>query len=284
MRSLLLSLLLLTAAMAGCTGSDDAEPNATVTDDESDAMGNMTHDDSPDDGAMDHDAMDDGSDDKEPADDSEEAGPNTPPTASLGASIQNGEAPVEVEFTLDGTDADGDNLTWSFDADEDGIFDAEGTELPATVNFTYAAEGVFNATLTVRDSLNETTAALQIDVTAPSVEEGFAGFSYSGYAPAPCPLCLGAPQGSAGFNAGQDGVDSAWTAIPAAAVGHTAVMTNDWGFVSYHFLDSCEATATAIGGSVDEDSGVEVVIPAGTACVQMFDYTFPDTTMTLDIV
>lgn len=91
---------------------------------------------------------------------------NKSPTASLSASIEAGEAPVAVEFTLEGADADGDALTWMFDADEDGTIDAEGTDLPATVSFNYTTEGVYNATLTVSDGVNQTQAVRAIDVTA----------------------------------------------------------------------------------------------------------------------
>ncbi|HEX9817192.1 MAG TPA: hypothetical protein VGB18_09450, partial [Candidatus Thermoplasmatota archaeon] len=44
---------------------------------------------------------------------------NTPPTANLTADVPNGTAPLNVTFTVNGTD-DGDALNWTLDIDADG--------------------------------------------------------------------------------------------------------------------------------------------------------------------
>ncbi len=88
---------------------------------------------------------------------------NTPPVASLIATETNGTAPLNVSFALDGSDADGDNLTWSFD-DGNGN-STTGDTLPASVNATYMA-GNWTATLTVNDGTNQTVQTLLITVGA----------------------------------------------------------------------------------------------------------------------
>lgn len=89
---------------------------------------------------------------------------NRAPTASLAASIEEGEVPFNVTFTVDGADEDGDDLTWSLDADGDGEADAEGDEVPAEYVHTFAAAGDHTATLTVSDGAQEATAS--VDITA----------------------------------------------------------------------------------------------------------------------
>lgn len=83
---------------------------------------------------------------------------NTAPMASLEVTPENGTAPLNVTFSLAGTDADGDNLTWVL-VFGDGN-QTNGTSLPTTVNHTYAAAGNHTASLTVSDgSLNRTATA-----------------------------------------------------------------------------------------------------------------------------
>ena len=85
-------------------------------------------------------------------------GTNQPPTASLDASPENGTAPLNVTFSLDGADPDGDNLTWVL-VFGDGN-QTNGTSLPTTVNHTYSSAGNHTASLTVSDgSLNRTATA-----------------------------------------------------------------------------------------------------------------------------
>lgn len=92
-------------------------------------------------------------------------GPNTPPTANVTADVDNGTAPLVVNFTLNGTDADGDALNWTFDADGDGTPEANGTTLPATVQHTYNETGEFRAALNVTDG-NASVTAFRLVVVA----------------------------------------------------------------------------------------------------------------------
>lgn len=97
---------------------------------------------------------------------------NTAPTANLTADVDNGTAPLVVNFTLNGADADGDALRWTFDADADGTPEANGTSLPATVQHTFNATGQFRATLNVTDGTGNVSAVRLI-----AVAEGAGGAS-----------------------------------------------------------------------------------------------------------
>lgn len=93
--------------------------------------------------------------------------PNQPPGANLTADIDNGTAPLAVNFTLNATDLDGDLLNWTFDADGDGTLEANGTsaDLPMNVSFTYNATGEFRAALNVTDG-NASVTAFRLIVVA----------------------------------------------------------------------------------------------------------------------
>lgn len=145
-RATTLATLLLIASLAGCL-SDDAADLQTG------------------------DGVDGGTTDRgnETADGGNGTGPtpaprNAPPTANLTANVTNGSAPLAVSFDLTGEDADGDNLTWSFDADGDGEADADGAELPASFEYVYDEPGNYTAVLNVSDAEVSTAAELLIVV------------------------------------------------------------------------------------------------------------------------
>ncbi len=128
MRSLtgLSVVLLLAAALAGCadaptymepsqepvTSTDPDTGNETVPETNETVEGNVTVD-------------------------GNETVENAAPVASLVASAVNGTAPLNVTFTLDGSDADGDNLTWTFSINGTEI--AAGMELPTEITHTFEA-------------------------------------------------------------------------------------------------------------------------------------------------
>ncbi len=88
---------------------------------------------------------------------------NAAPVASLVASAINGTSPLNVTFTLDGTDADGDNLTWTFSVNGTEI--EFGTALPASINHVFMA-GNHTATMTVSDGELEHAALAEVVVAA----------------------------------------------------------------------------------------------------------------------
>lgn len=89
---------------------------------------------------------------------------NAAPSAELNASAVSGTAPLPVTFTVNGSDPDGDALTWSLDSNGDGTVDATGEELPATVNVTFDSPGSFNVTLTVSDGVADDVVMVSISV------------------------------------------------------------------------------------------------------------------------
>jgi hypothetical protein len=94
-------------------------------------------------------------------------GENQAPVGSISASIAQGTVPVWVNFTLTGSDPDGDKLTWNLDLDGDDKVDKSGEALPATVSHNYTAAGTFNVTYTVSDDKHASTSyAITINATA----------------------------------------------------------------------------------------------------------------------
>jgi PKD repeat protein len=79
---------------------------------------------------------------------------NRAPTGSLNVSALNGSVPLTVNFTLNGTDLDGDALNWTLSFGDGNS--TNGTELPAQVAHNFTAPGSFNVTLNLTDGLNST--------------------------------------------------------------------------------------------------------------------------------
>ena len=134
-------LVMLSLALAGCSGDD----SSTTTPEEVDAPAattTTTTTQAPTDGGS-------GGATTEPEDDEEPE--NRAPAGTLTASISQGDVPVDVAFTFEGTDPDGDELSWTFDADGDGTAEADGTELPASYDHSYADVGTYTANLTISD-------------------------------------------------------------------------------------------------------------------------------------
>jgi PKD domain len=76
---------------------------------------------------------------------------NQPPTGSISA-VANG---TTVSFALNGTDVDGDVLTWNLTFG-DGA-QANGTDLPAALDHVYGDAGNFTANLTISDGTDNAT-------------------------------------------------------------------------------------------------------------------------------
>ncbi len=87
------------------------------------------------------------------------------PSAVLEASTPTGAAPLEVRFTINGTDPDGDALSWGLDVNGDGTLDSNGTSVPAQVNHTFEA-GTYVVNLTVSDGSESAHASVNITVSA----------------------------------------------------------------------------------------------------------------------
>lgn len=101
-----------------------------------------------------------------PGNDPSEPGENLPPSATVTASIGQGEIPVNVSFELTGEDPEGATLAWTFDADGDGSVDVEGAELPAIYEHSYTEVGTYTAMFTVGDGEHTVTRNVTINATA----------------------------------------------------------------------------------------------------------------------
>ena len=89
---------------------------------------------------------------------------NRPPTASLNVSVAEGLSPLAVNFTLEGSDPDGDALNWTLAFGDGNATD--GASLPGDATHTYAAGGNFTAVLTVSDGNLTASANVTIAVAA----------------------------------------------------------------------------------------------------------------------
>lgn len=78
---------------------------------------------------------------------------NTDPTVTVAADVTSGAAPLAVNLTATGADADGDELSYAWD------FGDETTGEGATVAHTYTAAGTWTATVTVTDGQGGTASA-----------------------------------------------------------------------------------------------------------------------------
>lgn len=147
MRVTLISSLVLVAALSGCL-ADEAEP-ASVSSTPTTSAAPVTNATTT------------------------SAAPNTTvaannaPTANLSSDVPNGTAPLNVTFTIEGTDADGDELSWTLDIDGDNESDYNGTELPSEIVHEYLEAGNYTAILNVTDGTNSTQASLDITVEVP---------------------------------------------------------------------------------------------------------------------
>lgn len=147
MRGLLVALLLMTMALAGCTDGDGDDPAPTSS--SSTSTSRTTTTTAPATSSSTTTSSSSTTSTAPPA--------NKPPIGSLAATV-NGTA---ANFTVTGSDPDGDKLSWAL-AFGDGNA-TQGTSLPATVLHTYPA-GNYTATLTLNDG--KTSAIYTLDLAA----------------------------------------------------------------------------------------------------------------------
>ncbi|MGW0735665.1 PQQ-dependent sugar dehydrogenase [Streptomyces sp. NPDC002851] len=89
------------------------------------------------------------------------------PVAEASANVTSGQAPLKVDFTAKATDADGDALTYSWD------FGDGATSTDQNPSHTYEKNGVYAATVTVKDATGRTGSAsahITVGNTAPTVK------------------------------------------------------------------------------------------------------------------
>jgi hypothetical protein len=203
---------------------------------------------------------------------------NQPPSGSVSAAI-NG---TQVTFSLAGSDADGDELSWTLDYG-DGSDGEDGTTLPANVTHAYAV-GNYTANFTLDDGTATKSYEVPVAVTGGA---GASGLVFEGTVSAYCGLCTdfageqagsplpGAFMPSASWNSGEQGTDSVWVAIPAELAGHAFVATTSLADVGVAAMSACEPTAAVLELHDDEGTPENGVIPAGTGCLLLWEFLDP---------
>lgn len=152
MRTAILATIMLASAFSGCL-ADPAEPQ-TVTDSSEPAATTSTT----------------GTNATTPSSTntgtttSAAAAENTPPTANLTTDVPNGTAPLNVTFTVEGADEDGDELTWTLDIDSDGTAEYNGSVVPDALVHEFTEPGNYTAVLTVSDGTANATANVTVAV------------------------------------------------------------------------------------------------------------------------
>lgn len=236
-------LVLLASALAGCLGSDD-DPEV---DDENGSQGGGAGDNGGGDGP-------DGDGEENGEDEQQELGA---PEGLLEADLLEGEAPLNVSFALDATHDDPANLTWTLDTGDESD-PVEGQELPLTHNHTYQEEGNYTVVFNVTHGEAFDTVALNITVEA--AEEHVEGVVQENEGSWPTGV-----QGCAGEFA-STGVDNNAPGILQDAVGGTFLLTFDSMVapIDYgiDFLDSSDATIESFASG---DPEIEGTVPEGTA-------------------
>ncbi len=157
MRTLLIGILLLMAAFAGCLSGDDPETEGDGENGGDGASGSS--------GGSGSGATSEGGS----GNTNESSEENIPPEAKLTVSAEVGEAPLNVTFDLFGSDDDGGPLTWTLDLGDGN--ETEGDTLPTTYTHTYALAGNHSVNFTVSDGDEETTAEATVEVTPTATQE-----------------------------------------------------------------------------------------------------------------
>lgn len=274
MRALLAVLLLLTLAFAGCAskggGGGDDDPAGTGTSTESSSKS----------GTGSRSGTGTGSST------ATSTGPgegNQAPTATASV-VVNG---TSANFTLDGSDPDGDALSWELSFG-DGSANLTGTALPHNATHTYVA-GAYNATFVVSDGATATNKTIAVTVTG-SGAATTQTFS-SSYA-IDNPACYGGPYDAYPSNASPSGevaefLSYASLTLDAGTLGQPFVVTFVSGAASDHilFLDAAGETISDTATGIPDDADWEITgtVPANAAtavfygCQNLagegFDYT-----------
>lgn len=271
MRALLAAMLIVALAFAGCASNDPKDDDATP---------------------------DEGSTSASPGPASTSSGsasgttsttgtgtdaPNQPPTATLTANVTEGSAPLSVNFTVNGTDADGDSLRWSL-AYGDGSLDASGSAVPANEVHAFTVAGTYLVQLNLTDGNATARANVTITVTAAATGEPV---SIALATILPCTDCYFSPAATGQcveFLTGEPkGLRCDWGELPADAAGRDFLLAggSDPGL---EFYSSCDGASAESLGAQDETAATEVgTVPAGALCVVVYEFEEPGASFTFTV-
>lgn len=258
MRSWILSALVIAVAFAGCASNEPAEePTPSATSSTSSTGTTSTTSSASSTTSTQTGAP--------PA--------NRPPTAALAADAVQGSAPFLVNFTIDGQDADADNLTWVLSFG-DASSNETGQSVPANVTHTFP-QGNFTVVLTVSDGVANASANLTIAVTAGAPAAAFTPIHAEHDVFYFCELCTqDGPSFCIGFNADVQDVDCGWIDLPPEAAGRAYTVATAglmFGNPDIGFLASCAPDAAVI--SMHTGASTETgLVPPGAGCLVFWDF------------
>jgi len=209
---------------------------------------------------------------------------------TFAASPLEGQAPLTVAFWINGTYTGNDSVEWTFDADGDLAFDANGSALPANWTFTFESEAAYHAVVSVLAGGLNATHTWNITVAAPEPAgpPAMDPVSFTETVQVACNQCS-----SQGANTGvsyrtqQKGIDQTWVAIDPAWRGQPFTVTADKGNPDISFRTGCSELGSG-GGQVQDfkAAGAESgTVPQGAVCVLMWQQaqTSTDTDITITI-
>lgn len=274
MRALLVSVLLLAAALAGCAdgGDDDPKPSTTTS---GSATGSKS-------------ATKTSSGSRTTSTSGTGTGAPTLGTANLTADDTNGTAPLAVNFTISAT---GSPSAWRLSFGDGSS--TNGTTVPATVNHTYVVGGNFSANLTVAYGTLDATDSVNITVAVPAGGSGAPDVTHFefgeslGCASDAHSLNPAVPLNCVSFHAGSDAptVDGHWLALDERYWGLTLTTTMDEPSGTNHDSDCYFFAAdetTEVGEASNGSEACTGVVPDGTFWLFLYPYAQPATAMTAD--
>lgn len=279
--ALLAAVLLCSMVLAGCSDDGDGDDGTSSSSSSSSrASSSASSSTSPSTSATTSTTSPPGQPGVEPA--------NTAPVGTMSAVSSALER--TINFTLNGTDPEGDNFVWDLTFGDGQA--TSGTQLPANVSHQYPAVGLYNATFVITDGRLQSAYNLTVNVTAATAASGL---FFSGTTSVPCPQCTGGldvflsspvpppatPIAAPGWNAQEPGIETQWVAITPDLVGKafTVTATSDAAAAAF---PACDPSTPAIE-LWDASSSETGTIPAGTGCMLLWDFDGPESTVTLVI-
>lgn len=209
---------------------------------------------------------------------------NTPPVANLTADVLNGTAPLSVNFTINGTDTDGDNLTWTLLVN--GTVLANGTQLPATVSYNFTEAGNWTVLVQVSDGIETVETSLVVAVAAAaSGAAPFAGITFEGDVLLPIGANLGAGDVNdycKGLRLEEQGLDCVWFEITPEMWGLPFTSSSTGEETDLRFTEGCSNDDANVQSflTVGNEAGQ---VPEGAGCLIVGEWVIPMSTVTVTI-
>lgn len=212
-----------------------------------------------------------------PMDDANWTALPAPPTASLVVDVDNGTAPLRVNFTIDGTNA----TTWAFVFGDGNA--TNGTQFPATINHTYFA-GLHNFSLMVAGANGTTWQNGTVNVTALEAvpEIVLEPFSKTVSVDQPCVGCkAGTSTCTWRVHGNGEAQDCAWIEFGPDYAGMPFTITGTGLDPDGLFWETCDSGPGArFDVELSDESGL---VPAGATCILVWEAFDPIVTVTFDI-